>query len=183
MRAKSAKKSPEAKVKSERVAEASAYGGRSHTPVYEASFARVARAICRLGGSDLDLADALGVDEGTIEKWVQEHAEFREACRFGIDAADASVERSLLQRALGYDRTDVKVFRRRGRTIYAPYRVHVMPDVKAAIYWLAARRPDKWSLKGGKAKPASTETEMAALLRQLREIRRTNGGALSKAPT
>ena len=141
----------------DQAAETSGNDELSQVARYETHFARIAKVICRLGGSDLDLADALGVDEGTIEKWVQEHAEFREACRFGIDAADASVERSLLQRALGYDRTEVRVFRRRGRTIYAPYRVHVLPDVKAATYWLAARRPDKWSLKGGKAKPASTE--------------------------
>lgn len=181
MRDKPAKKPQEAKAGSRPAAENSADAGRPWS--YEASFARVAKAICRLGGSDLDLADALGVDEQTIEEWVRDHAEFREACQFGIDAADASVERSLLQRALGYDRTDVKVFRRRGRIIYAPYRVHVLPDVKAAIYWLAARRPDKWSLKGGKAKHASTESDIATLLRQLQEIRRTNGGAAPKAPS
>ena len=179
MRAKSAEKSQEAKA-APRPADPA---GAERPRPYEVSFARVAKAICRLGGSDLDLADALGVDEQTIEEWAREHAEFREACRFGIDAADASVERSLFQRALGYDRTHVKVFRRRGRIIYAPYRVHVLPDVKAAIYWLAARRPDKWSLKGGKAKHASTESDIATLLRQLQEIRRTNGGAAPKAPS
>ena len=160
MHAKSSKKS-EAKIKSDRAAGASTDGKRARAPVYEASFARIAKVICKLGGSDLDLADALGVEEDKIHEWIREIAEFREACRFGSEAADASVERSLLQRALGYDRTDVKVFRRRGRVIYAPYRVHVIPDVKASIFWLVSRRPDVWSLKGGKAKSVSTEGEIS----------------------
>lgn len=181
MRAKSSKKS-EARIKSDGAAGASTDGKRSCASVYEASFARMAEVICRLGGSDLDLAAALGVDEGTIEAWIRQHAEFREACRFGSEAADASVERSLLQRALGYDRTDVKVFRRRGRVIYAPYRVHVIPDVKAAIFWLVSRRPDVWSPTGGKAKPAESEAGLTAMLRQMREMRMPGGAASQKPP-
>lgn len=135
-----------------------------------------------LGGSDLDLAAALGVEEDKIHEWIREIAEFREACRFGSEAADANVERSLLQRALGYDRTDVKVFRHRGRVIYAPYRVHVIPDVKASIFWLVSRRPDVWSPKGGKAKPAESEADLTAMLRQMREMRMP-GDSASQKPT
>lgn len=181
MRGKPTNQSPSGENKKP-AAETPRNDGRSRVVTYEAHFARIAKVICRLGGSDIDLAAALGVEEDKIHEWIREHADFREACRFGIDAADASVERSLLQRALGYDRTDVKVFRHRGRVIYAPYRVHVIPDVKAAIFWLVSRRPDVWSLKGGKAKPAESEADLAAMLRQMREMRMP-GGAASPKPS
>jgi hypothetical protein len=56
------------------------------------------------------------------------------------------VERSLYDRAVGYNYDAVKVFMPAGREkpVYAPYTEHVPPDVTAAIFWLKNRDPQHW---------------------------------------
>jgi hypothetical protein len=58
----------------------------------------------------------------------------------------ARVERSLYQRAVGYDYESVKIFMPAGRAkpAYAKYTEHVPPDVTACIYWSKNRMPDHW---------------------------------------
>jgi hypothetical protein len=52
------------------------------------------------------------------------------------------VERSLYQRAIGYEQEEVKIFMPSGaeNPVYAPFRAKVAPDVTAAIFWLKNRR-------------------------------------------
>lgn len=137
---------------------------------YEPRFAKVARIIWSLGGSDFEVGLALGVEEITIDKWKYEYADFRNACRLGCDLADGAVERSLYQRACGYSYWDVKIFHWRGRIIRAPFLKHVPADVKAAIFWLTNRRPSEWSNKGGSSKPVQ-KSDFEQLHRELIELR------------
>jgi hypothetical protein len=54
----------------------------------------------------------------------------------------ARVERSLDQRAVGYERDAVKIFcSKDGKITKVPYREHVPPDVTACIFWLKNRDP------------------------------------------
>ena len=137
---------------------------------YEPRFAKVARIIWSLGGSDFEVGLALGVGEITIDKRKYEHADFRNACRLGCDLADGAVKRSLFQRACGYSYWDVKIFHWRGRIIRAPFLKHVPADVKAAIFWLTNRRPSEWSNKGGSSKPVQ-KNDFEQLHRELIELR------------
>jgi hypothetical protein len=68
------------------------------------------------------------------------------APQLGKAEADASVVRSLYQRAVGYSYDAVKIFMPAGakKPIYAPYVEHVPPDVTAAIFWLKNRDPARW---------------------------------------
>lgn len=145
----------------------------SQGPAYESRFAAIARVICRLGGSEVQLSEVFGTDESTIQSWVREHPDFRQACQCGVDAADERVTRSLFQRACGYWYNDVKVLRWRGRVIYASFRRHALPDVKAAIFWLSHRRAEQWSDKkvvGSSEKQG--DGSMTQLLHELQEMRR-----------
>jgi hypothetical protein len=54
------------------------------------------------------------------------------------------VERSLYQRAIGFEYDAVKVFNAKGRPLVVPYRHVVPPDVTAQIFWLKNRRPERW---------------------------------------
>ena len=56
------------------------------------------------------------------------------------------VERSLYQRAVGYDYDAVEIFMPAGAKapIYAPYVEHVPADTTAAIFWLKNRDPAHW---------------------------------------
>ena len=64
----------------------------------------------------------------------------------GKHEANTRVERSLYQKAVGYDYPAVKIFMPAGakKPVYAPYVEHVPPDVTACIFWLKKRDPAHW---------------------------------------
>lgn len=120
--------------------------GKGRPSKYDPSFAKIAERMCMLGATDTDLADALAVNVRTIERWKGEHEDFCRALQLGKDYADDRVERSLYQKAVGYQTDAVKIFMPAGKDepVYAPYRENVQPDTASAIFWLKNRRPDKW---------------------------------------
>ena len=119
-------------------------GGRKRQ--YKPEFAKVAREMCRMGASDMNLADAFGVHQRTIDYWRISYPEFRTAMKVGKHIADNLVERSLFQRAVGYEYEDTKVFMPAGADtpVAVPIRMRMPGDVKAQIVWLTNRRPEKW---------------------------------------
>lgn len=120
-----------------------AHKGRGH-PVYKDDFARQAEVMCRLGATDAELAEALGVSTFTIKDWRVRHTAFGEACKLGKGAADDRVEMALYNRAVGYTYESEKVFQYSGTILRAPITEHVPPDVSAIRLWLMNRRPDLW---------------------------------------
>jgi len=111
---------------------------------YEARFPEIARKLCKLGATDVEIADFFGIAVSTLNNWKGEHPELLEALKEGKAEADKRVEESLYQRALGYSHDAEKVFQFQGQIIRAPYREHYPPDTTAAIFWLKNRQPDKW---------------------------------------
>ena len=61
-------------------------------------------------------------------------------------ACASRVERSLYERANGYNYEAVKIFMpaNRAKPVYAKYIEHVPPDVTAGIFWLKNRDPQHW---------------------------------------
>jgi hypothetical protein len=78
--------------------------------------------------------------------WMNIYPEFSEAIRVGKDAANKRVERSLYERANGYNYEAVKVFMPAGskQPVIVHYIEHCPPDVGAAFIWLKNRDPDRW---------------------------------------
>lgn len=113
---------------------------------YRDEFVGQAEKLCRLGATDIELADFFGVDVSTIYRWKHAHPDFCEAVIAGKDALDNRVERSLYNRAVGYTFDSVKIFMPAGASepVYAPYREHVPPDTGAAMNWLKNRRGETW---------------------------------------
>ena len=105
-----------------------------------------AERLCRLGATDIELADFFEVDVRTIYRWAQGREAFCQALRAGKEACDDRVERSLYNRAIGYTHDAVKIFMpaQASSPVYAPYREHVPPDVGAAKMWLSNRRGEQW---------------------------------------
>jgi hypothetical protein len=68
------------------------------------------------------------------------------ASRGGLRKADSRVERSLYERANGYNYETVKIFMPAGakKPVYAPHVEHIPPDTTAAIFWLKNRDPAHW---------------------------------------
>ena len=113
---------------------------------YKLEFARIAGRLCRNGATDIEVADILGISVRTFYRWCLLHDDFTAAVRTGKDAADDRVERALYQRAVGYDYVAEKIVTPRGGgPIVMPYMVHVSADVRAAMHWLAIRRPKPWA--------------------------------------
>lgn len=113
---------------------------------YRKDFAEQARKLCLLGATDQEIADFFEVDVRSIYRWKGEHEEFCQALKAGKDEADARVERSLYQQAIGYEQDEVKIFMpaQAEAPVYAPYRAKIAPNVTAAIFWLKNRRKAEW---------------------------------------
>lgn len=112
---------------------------------YDPSLCKVAAAICSLGGTDTNIADALGVRVSTVKLWRVTFQEFSDACAREKAVADDMVEKSLFQRAIGYDYEEEELVKFEGSvTERAIVRRHVPPDTKAALAWLSVRRPKEW---------------------------------------
>lgn len=113
---------------------------------YKPEFAKQAAKLAELGATDQELADFFEVEVRTIYRWKHDHDEFCQSLKVGKDVADSRVERSLYQRAIGYEQDEVKIFMpaNAANPVYAPFRAKVAPDVTAAIFWLKNRRKDEW---------------------------------------
>jgi len=113
---------------------------------YREEFVGQAAKLAKLGATDMEVADFFDVDVRTIYRWKSEHAKFCQSLKAGKDEADDRVERSLYQRAIGFEHNSVKVFMPAGATgpVYAPIREYVVPDTTAGIFWLKNRRCQEW---------------------------------------
>lgn len=109
-------------------------------------FSKQAQKLCELGATDQEIADFFEVDVRTIYRWKHDNEKFCQALKTGKEITDERVERSLYQRAVGYEQDEVKIFMPGGATepVYAPFRAKIAPDTTAAIFWLKNRRSQNW---------------------------------------
>lgn len=114
---------------------------------YRAEFAEQARQLCQHGFTDQELATFFKVDVATLYRWKIKHPNFCEAIKTGGAPSDERVERSLYQRAIGYEVDAVKIMQHQGEEIIVPYRQHIPGEVGAAIFWLKNRRRKSWKDK------------------------------------
>jgi hypothetical protein len=104
-----------------------------------------ARSLARKGKTNHQIAEALGVNLDTVQTWINTYPEFSEALKEGKAPADAKVERSLFQRAIGYKITEKKVIQMPdGSTRKEVTEKEVAPDTTAQIFWLKNRLPGEW---------------------------------------
>lgn len=118
--------------------------GQGRPPKYKKTFAEQTAKLCLLGATNEDLADFFHVSIRTVIRWMTEHEEFCHAVKEAKDVADARVERSLYQRAVGYTFDSEKIFNGKDGIVRTDTREHVPPDVTAQIFWLKNRRKEQW---------------------------------------
>lgn len=116
---------------------------------YKPDFAKQAEKLCAMGQTDMELAHFFEVNVRTIYRWQADFPEFCQSLKAGKDLADERVERSLYQKAVGYEQDAVKIFMPAGAAapVYAPYVEKIAPDTTAGIFWLKNRRPAEWREK------------------------------------
>jgi hypothetical protein len=107
---------------------------------------KYAASLASRGLTDEQIAREIGIGVSTLYRWKDEKPEFREALEGAKEAPDDEVERSLFERATGYEHPEEKMFfdAKNGDVLRAMTTKHYPPDTAAAIIWLKNRRPEKW---------------------------------------
>lgn len=114
----------------------------TYNPDYHPAMAAVLGDV--FGATAAELARFFDVAERTVERWTDEHEEFRRARVHARAEADKHVEARLYRRAMGYSHPAVKVLQHEGVPLVVPYTEHYPPDPKAIEFWLKNRQPEKW---------------------------------------
>jgi len=132
---------------------------------FKPEYAEQAAKLAKLGATDVQLADFFGVCIATIYNWKNDHPAFLDALKLSKEEADAIVEKSLYQRALGYEHDEVDIRVVGGEIVQTVVRKRYPPDTTAGIFWLKNRKPEQWR-------------EMKAI-----ELTGANGGAVQTEST
>lgn len=113
---------------------------------FKEEFIKQAAKLCEIGATDQEIAEFFEVDVRTLYRWKKDKPAFCQALKAGKDVADDRVERSLFQRAVGYEQDEVKIFMPAGASapVYAPFRAKIPADTTSMIFWLKNRRPEQW---------------------------------------
>lgn len=103
------------------------------------------------GATTAEIAEAFGVSSRTIERWINSFPSFKESLYNAKNIANSEVEKSLYNRACGYDyeeqETIVELNSKNGEQ--KPVRIrklkrHIPPDTAAAFIWLKNRDRENW---------------------------------------
>lgn len=134
---------------------------------YRPEFVEQAKKLCRLGATDLEIADFFGITVRTLFNWKNEHDDFFHAINESKTIPDERVERSLFHRAIGYEHDEVDIRVIDHQIVKTQIRKYYPPDTTACIFWLKNRRPDLWRDKREEAAP--TEGNSDDLLKAIAE--------------
>lgn len=115
------------------------------------------------GFTDNELCDFFDINRATLYRWKNSNKEFCDSLKNWKNEADAKVEKSLYQRAIGYEYDEITYEKSKtgGLGIKLTegevtaikhentYKVkittkQVVPDVIAEIFWLKNRKPEEW---------------------------------------
>lgn len=122
------------------------------------------RMLASRGWTDVEMSDFFDVSEKTWNTWKGKHSEFLQSLKDWKIEADARVERSLYERATGYEHPDTKFATHEGQiTDEREYTKHYPPDPTAAIFWLKNRQSGKWSDRKEFSGPGGGPIELASL--------------------
>lgn len=142
-----------------------------------------AEKLCLLGATDSEIADFFEVSVRTIHRWKLEHEDFCHSIRAGKQKADDRVERSLYQKATGYDYAEeqaikVKLEQHLEKVEVVQVTKHAPADTAAAVFWLKNRRKDDWRDK--QEVDQTTTHQVSDTLAELMERIAANGKRIHK---
>lgn len=108
-----------------------------------------AAEMAEAGATDVEIAEHFGVHPRSLGWWRAKHPAFLRTLKEGKEVADFRVERTLYQKALGYDYVEeqaikVKTGQYEEAVEVVQVRKHVPADTGSAIFWLKNRDPNRW---------------------------------------
>jgi len=101
-------------------------------------------ALAKRGWTDAEMAGFFRVAKSTWHLWKTEHPEFSDSLKDWKPEADARVELSLYERAIGYKHVETKFFVIDGEIIKERAARIYPPDTTACIFWLKNRKSKEW---------------------------------------
>jgi predicted transcriptional regulator len=96
------------------------------------------------GFTEDEIAEFFGICKASVTNYKQEHPEFLAAIKAGKKISDEKVERSLFERACGYEHPEEKIFCSEGCIVTHQTTKKYPPDPTAMIFWLKNRKPKEW---------------------------------------
>ena len=106
---------------------------------------KIAADLALMGKTNIEIAEALGVNQDTIHKWRIEYPEFSDAIKKNKDQADSVVITSLYKRACGYEYTETREIHNPDESVRKEIIIkHVPPDPTSMIFWLKNRQSKDW---------------------------------------
>ena len=95
----------------------------------------------RDGLVDKQIAENIGISERTFAEWKASYSAISSVLKKGNEVVDRQVENALLKRALGYTYDEVTS---EGGVEKKRVTKEVLPDIRAQIFWLKNRMPEKY---------------------------------------
>jgi hypothetical protein len=100
--------------------------------------------LTKAGWTDVQMAEFFGVCKKTWDNWKAKHAEFLHTLKDWKAIADHEVERSLYQRACGYETTEERIVGTGDDARVLESTKQWPPDTTAIIFWLKNRNRAEW---------------------------------------
>lgn len=104
------------------------------------------RQMAEIGLTDVQMSKLLNISRESLSKY-KKRKEFFDTLKKGKAVSDEKVERSLFERACGYEHEEDKVFCHDGKIITCRVIKHYPPDPVSMIFWLKNRKPEQWKDK------------------------------------
>lgn len=109
---------------------------------YTPEFAVHAAKLSKLGMTQKEIADFIGVTDRSVLNWRAKYPEFDAACQIGLEGANNNVELSLYKQSVGYflDEEEIKIVG--DEIVRVPVKRWYPPSVTAGIFWSKVKM--KW---------------------------------------
>lgn len=104
----------------------------------------IAYNLAKTGHCMVEIANAMGVDESTIYRWMERDENFRKSIKDGKKLAIQRMTDSLYHRGIGYTHPEEKLFQYEGKVVRADTLKHYPPDTAAAFIWLKNVDSKNW---------------------------------------
>ena len=102
-----------------------------------------------LGSTQLQMGQMIGVDVSTVNIWINKHPECMEQYEAGKLFFEAGMEKSVIQRALGYMVKETRTTKGKDKNGQPIEQVtvsekHIPGDPSSQQFWLKNKKPDEW---------------------------------------
>jgi hypothetical protein len=118
------------------------HGNSRYKPEYADAVAKYAGAF---GATHSQIADMFKTSRMAVERWIEKFPEFADAVKRAKAESVARVEKTLYQKATGYEKEVEEIVKRRDGTVETVKTLkHVAPDTTSIIFFLKNRERDDW---------------------------------------